>query len=423
MSVLGTKRADAPRPHIRFVDVLRNRDFAVLYGAEMQSLAGDQLARVALSVLVFQQTRSASVTAATYAATFLPAILGGYSVARIGDYLPRRVVMTGCDALRAICFAAMAVPGLPIIAVVALLVLAVFIGPAFSASEVSYLAARMSPVRFAVANALRMSSGQVAQVSGFALGGLAVELFGPRGALLVNSATFALSAAVIGVALRGRPQTRTARAASGTPPPAMSSPPFAGLWGDVRLRELLTLALVVGFYVVPEGLAAPYADSLHASNGDVGLLLAANALGGTLGAALLLRLPMDRRSGVAGWMAVACGLPLVLTAFTHVLVLAICCWLASGLFAAYVVHVMTLVVQRIPDARRAHLMGIVAALLLGSQGVALLVFGVATHLMSPGEAIGTAGIAGSACALALVLGPLHRSRAVISVLSDVQLDG
>jgi MFS family permease len=424
MSVLGAKRTDAPRPHIRFIDVLRNRDFAILYAAEMQSLAGDQLARIALSVLVFNSTHSASATAATYAATFLPAILGGYTLARVGDHLPRRAVMAGCDALRAACFVSMAIPGLPIIAVIALLVVAVFIGPAFTASEVSYLAAHFSAARFSVANVLRMSSGQVAQVTGFALGGVAVALLGARGALVVNAGTFAVSALAIGTGLRGRtvsPRLAASSASKGSSQP--DAPPFVGLWRDVRLRSLVALALLIGFFVVPEGLAVPYGRSMHASTIEVGLLLASIALGGAAGATLLVRVSLDRRSFMAEWMAVACGVPLAAAALTHHLSVAIVCWLASGLFAAYVTHVVTAVVQRIPDARRSHLVGIVAALLLGAQGLGLLIFGTATRVMSPGEAVGTAGLLGSACALALVAGPLRRAHLTIPVDGGVPVSG
>jgi MFS family permease len=422
MSVLGTKRADAPRPHIRFIDVLRDPQFAVLYAAEMLSLAGDQLARIALSVLVFNSTGSASITAATYAATFLPAILGGYLLARVGDHLPRRAVMAGCDALRAACFGSMAIPGLPIIVVIALLVVAVFIGPAFTASEVSYLAGHFSPARFGVANVLRMSSSQVAQVAGFAVGGVLVELLGARGALAVNAVTFAVSAIVIGTSLRGR--TAAQRVAAPSPSGGLDEPaPFGGLWRDAQLRSLISLTLLIGFFVVPEGLAVPYGRSMHASTIEVGVLLASSAFGGAVGAALLVRVPLDRRSSVAQWMAVACGLPLGASAVTHHLSLAILCWLASGIFAAYVVHVVTVVVQRIPDGRRSHLVGIVAALLLGAQGAGLLVFGAVTRLVSPGGAIGTAGLVGSACALVLVVGPLRRAQPSIAGSGGAQVSG
>jgi len=42
---------------------------------------------------------------------------------------------------------------------------------------------------------------------------------------------------------------------------------------------LLLFGWLAGFYVVPEGLAAPYARSLHGNALTVGLLMAALSLG------------------------------------------------------------------------------------------------------------------------------------------------
>ncbi len=402
------KAVENPIPRIRFTDVLRIRDFSVLFGAEVQSIAGDQLARVALSVWVFRATGSSPATAAAYAATLLPAVIGGWALGRIGDHLPRRTVMIGCDVFRAACFAAMALPGVSLSVVIVLLVAAVFVGPAFAASEVSYLADRLSPARFGTATAIRLSSSQMAQVGGFAVGGVLVEILGPQQALLLNAATYLVSALAIATAMRG------GRGRS-LPPPVYASntpnsgTPFVGLWRDERLRALVSLGLLVGFFVVPEGLAVPFGDSMDATPAQVGLLLASGALGGAIGAVLLVRwVPVAHRSSVAQWMAVVCGLPLIVTGVSQQLVLSLTCWLISGLFAAYIVQVMTVVVQEIPAERRAHFVGVVAALLLGVQGAGLIVFGAAARVMSPAHAIGTAGAAGSICALILVLGPLSR---------------
>src|SRR3954453_7341921 len=203
----------------RFVDALRHRPFLVLYAAELQSIIGNQLARVALSVLVFQRTGSATATALTYAATFLPAILGGLFLASLGDRLPRRPLMISCDMLRPGLFAAMAIPGMPIAGLVGLLVAAVFIGPVFTSSQLSYLAGVLPGEVFRAATGLRILSGQIAQVAGFAIGGVVVQALGPRGALLVNAATFTVSALVIAATLAGRSFAEHRRAAGAVSPP------------------------------------------------------------------------------------------------------------------------------------------------------------------------------------------------------------
>jgi len=49
-----------------FAAVLRGREFRLLWLADAQSLLGDQLGRVALSVLVYDRTGSGLVTAVVY---------------------------------------------------------------------------------------------------------------------------------------------------------------------------------------------------------------------------------------------------------------------------------------------------------------------------------------------------------------------
>lgn len=64
------------RTPVGFAGVLRQREFGLLWLADVQSLLGDQLARVALAVLVYERTRSGFAAAAVYALTFLPALIG-----------------------------------------------------------------------------------------------------------------------------------------------------------------------------------------------------------------------------------------------------------------------------------------------------------------------------------------------------------
>ena len=73
-------------------------------------------------------------------------------------------------------------------------------------------------------------------------------------------------------------------------------------------RLLLTLLLfgwLAGFYIVPEGLAAPYARSLHGNALTVGLLMAALSLGMVIGAFVISRIAApSARIRMMGWLAV-----------------------------------------------------------------------------------------------------------------------
>src|SRR3982074_2732831 len=64
---------------------LANVEYRTLWFAEAQSSAGDQLAKVALAILVYGRTNSALWAAIVYALTFLPALAGGLRLAPLAD--------------------------------------------------------------------------------------------------------------------------------------------------------------------------------------------------------------------------------------------------------------------------------------------------------------------------------------------------
>ena len=380
----------------------------MIYGAQTQSIAGDQLARVALSVFVFERTNSAALTALTYGVTYLPALLGGVVLARIGDRIPRHDVMVLCDLARAPLFLAMAVSDLPWIAAVALLVVAVFIGPAFSAASVSYLSTELTTDQFRAATGLRLITSQVAQAAGFAVGGVLVAAISPRGALVVDAASYVVSAIAIGFALRrdtvSAPTDKVARSRA-EPLARLAREP----WRRSRVRQLVGLSLLAGFFVVPEGLAVPYGRGINASTTEIGLLLASIPLGSVIGIVLFVRIARHSREAVAMWMAVGCGIPLVATVLRPPWPISVALWLASGALAAYQVEMMTSIVYAVPKEVRSRFVGVVNALLLGAQGIGIAAFGGIAHLSTPARAIALAGALGTALAAAVAFSAMHRS--------------
>lgn len=386
----------------------RNRTFLVLFLAEAQSIAGDQLARVALSVLVFERTNSATATALTYAATFLPAILGGSVLAGVGDRLPRRSVMVACDLLRTGLVGGMVVPGAPTALIVVLLCLTVVLGPVFTASQVGVLSLELDAEQFRACSGVRLATSQVAQVGGFALGGVVVAWLSPSGALAVDAASYLLSALVVGAMLRAG-RERAPRADRSDTDAARRPAAWRWLWSQRALRPLVGLAWLAGFFVVPEGLAVPVTLHLGGSRADAGVLLAAIPLGGALGALVLLRaVPVAHRQRVAGVMAVLAGVPLVAAAWWPPLPLVVALWAVSGFCAAYQVEVTTAAIRRLPEQRRSELIGVLGAGLITAQGLGLIVFGLVAQVLDPAMTIGVAGGAGTLAAAALLVLAVRR---------------
>ncbi len=98
---------------VTYRQIFAVREFRALWSAQVLSVAGDQLSRVALSVLVFSRTGSALLTGAAYALTFLPWAVGGPLTAGLADRVPRRTLMIVCDVVRAILVALVALPVCP----------------------------------------------------------------------------------------------------------------------------------------------------------------------------------------------------------------------------------------------------------------------------------------------------------------------
>src|SRR5664280_1882422 len=94
MTAIGTAAAVVDRLEpvpATFGAVFAVPEFRVLWLAQVLSVVGDQLARVALSVLTFHRTGSPLLTGAGYALSYLPAVAGGTSSP------PRRPAVAAAD--------------------------------------------------------------------------------------------------------------------------------------------------------------------------------------------------------------------------------------------------------------------------------------------------------------------------------------
>lgn len=388
-----------------FAGVLRGREFRLLWLADAQSLLGDQLARVALSVLVYDRTESGLLTAAVYALTFLPALFGSVLLGPLADRLPRRALLAGGDVIRAVLLAVMALPPLPVAVPAGLLVVVVLVGTPCKAAATALVVDLLATEDYPVGLGLRAATVQAAQLAGFAVGGVAVAAIGAHGALGLDAATFLISAVLIRFGLRVRPPaTRTdTDTDTDTEPPRW----FLGtvtVLGDRRLRSLLGLSWLLGLLVIPEGLAAPYAHALGGGSRTVGVLLAAGPAGVLLGTLIYSRwLSASARARLLGPLAGAAGLPLLACATNPGLALTCLLWALSGACTAYHVQVVAEFVQLISPTIRAQGIALASAGLLAAQGIGLLLGGVIAQLATAPLAIAVAG--GTAtllgCALAL----------------------
>jgi predicted MFS family arabinose efflux permease len=385
-----------------FRDVFGLSEFRALWLAEVQSVAGDQLARVAMTILVFARTDSAALTALTYALTYLPDLAGGPLLAGLADRYPRRRVMVVCDVARAGLVATMALPGMPLPVLALLLLVVQLCAPPFAAAQFATLKIAIEGDRLDVAQAIRLATHQVAQMIGFASAGALVTLIGTGQALAVDAATFLFSAVLIRRGVRHRPAPTPA----GGDPTTYIRQVAAGariIWRSPALRGIIGLAWLAGFIVVPEGLAVPYTGEINAGPAAVGILLAAQPLGGAIGSLVLSRaVAPARRQRLVGPCAVAAIVPLILFAARPGLVVALPLLVLSGFCAAYQVTAVATFARLVPDQGSAQAFGLAGSGLIVVQGVGIVGGGaLAQAFDSAALAIAIAGLAGAVVGVAV----------------------
>ncbi|WP_238175428.1 MFS transporter [Kribbella pratensis] len=383
-------------------------EFRWLWFAQLGSVIGDQLARVALAVLVFDRTGSAGLSAVTYALTFLPDIAGGPLLSGLADRYPRRRLMIGCDVARAVLVAAMAIPGASLWILCVLLVAVQLLASPFQSARAALLPSILTGDKYVLASSVSNITAQASQLAGFVTGGTLVAAFGAGNALLADAVTFALSAVLLRLGVRERPLPESTDARPGWWPSLSAGARL--VWSDRRLRYLVALACVAGFYVSIEGLAAPYAAVVGGGPAAVGILLAANPAGQMVGMLLLTRAAPARRLTLMGPLAIGSCAPLIGCVAEPGLWVTVALWFVSGLCASYQLAASAAFVLNVPDAQRGQAFGLARTALIVSQGIGVLVAGAAADRWEPALVVAAAGILGVLVAAGAAYGYVGATR-------------
>ena len=176
------------------------------------------------------------------------------------------------------------------------------------------------------------------------------------------------------------------------------------VFGDSTLRALVSFAWLCGFYVLPEGLAAPYAATFDNSAVTVGLLMSAMPIGTVAGAFAFARFvrPTNRIRAM-GWMSMlACG-PLIGCAVHPPLWVVMVIWGLSGVGSAYQLAANAAFVAAVPPSGRGQAFGLAQSGILAGQGVGILIGGALAQVLGPQPVVALAGATGLTAAAMLAL--------------------
>ena len=415
-AALRSTSARAPaRRHVAtratFSQVFAVGEFRALWLAMLLSVGGDQLARIAMTVLVYVRTRSPLLTALTYAVTLLPWLVGGLGLSGLADRLPRRRVMIACDLARMALVLLMAAVSLSGSAValwtmVALLFLVTLLDSPFKAARAALVADILSGEKYVLGTTITQITFQVGTVLGFSLGGLVVAGLGTRAALLTDAATFAVSALLLALWVRPRPAAAPHGPGQGSSHWADMTAGVQLVFADSTLRTLMLFGWLVTFYVVPMGLAAPYAARFPAPPLAVGtgLIFAAIPFGTAVGTFILGRLVSPaRRQRWMGGMAVGSCAVLMLCWLHPGFPASIAIFTVAGAFAGYQIAANAAFVVAVPAERRGQAFGLANGGMQVFQGVWFIVAGAVAGALSPATMIAISGGIGAVIAAMLAV--------------------
>ncbi|WP_422773579.1 MFS transporter [Plantactinospora sp. WMMC1484] len=383
------------------------REYRAVFAATVLTWTGDYLAKAAVTLLVYQQSQSVALSAAAFATSYLPWLLGGPLLTTLADRYPYRTVMVMCDLVRLPLYATIAIGGLDTPVILALLFAATLANPPSQAARSAMLPLLLTGDRLIVALSLHASAGQAAQIAGYVVGA-GIALYSPALALLINAATFGLSALIIWFGVRHRPAV----------PPEdgrrhllrETAAGFAMVFGTPVLRAIAILVFcAMLFAIVPEGLAAAWATELAGTGADrsatQALIMIAAPAGFILGGLLVGRgLRPELRRTLIRPFAVLAPLALVPAVFNPPPVVVALLAAVAGVAVAGLLPVTNgLFVLALPQGYRARANGVMNTGVQVMQGAAVLVTGVLADRFTIPRVVGLWSLAGVLLMLLLAL--------------------
>ncbi|WP_233414774.1 MFS transporter [Streptomyces sp. N35] len=381
--------------------VFRVREFRAVFAAHLLSLLGVIVSEIALTVLVYELTKSPLLSALTFALGMLPYLIGGTLFAGVADRYPARRVLVVCDLICAGCVAVMIMPGTPVAALLALRVLIAAIAPVFTGTRMAALTDILGEGDLYVLgrSILRIVS-QSAQLAGFGVGGVLLAVVSPRSAITITLCTFLASALLLRFGTKARP----ARARGGATLMRESLSGARQVFADRRIRaQILLFWLPAMFLVAPEALAAPYAESIGAGPAALGLLMCAMPVGHICAEVWVgARLSAATRSRIVFPAAAAGLLPYLGYAIAPGLGLSVLLLVLAGAGGAYVLGLDQWFVATVPEELRGRAMTLMTAGLMTVQGAGMALAGLAAEFWPVHQVVTGAGVIGTVVSVLLV---------------------
>jgi MFS family permease len=403
----------------RYLRLLRDRDYALLWGGATLSALGDGMSFVALVWIVLEAGGDPGTVGWLAAAYTAPVVVGGLAAGVILDRFDRRRVLAADNLVRGVAIASVPIASaLGVLSTTQLFVVAAIYGLLFMTSLAGIPSLIPSLVReedLTTANAMESLSYGIAGLTGPAVAGVVIALWGAPVVLAIDAATYGIFVACL-LAMGPAPFARrsTADAAAGTAAAvrtaaAAGSDAAAGHGLGPAIRFVLgapaILAITVIYMTVNVGegiflvLAPVYArDVLGGGPATYGTLVSAFT-GGTLVGTLVVggiawRWPLGRSIAAA---TLATGLVIGLLLATPPLLPTVAILAVAGLCASSLTAwAQTIRMRLIPPELRGRVFALLRTLMQSTTPIGAVLGGA---LLTRGGAI--AAIAASVALIAI----------------------
>jgi predicted MFS family arabinose efflux permease len=269
------------QPRLLLALLRRNPAFRRLFLATIVSLMGDWFSFVAVSGFIVEVTGRPGLAALVYAASVLPIFFLAPVAGVFADRWDRKRLMVGADLLRVVPIAGLLVAlwqgsaALAIACVLAVSGISAFFEPASAAATPNLVDPEDLPIAQAAMGAVWGSMLFV----GAAVGGLVTAALGREASMVIDGASFVLSAILLaGIRRPFRVRSAAHDSLFGH---------LREVWRFVRARPVVRALLVtktgVGVANGIVGLLPAYALAFGGGDAGIGALLAARGLGALLG--------------------------------------------------------------------------------------------------------------------------------------------
>lgn len=383
----------------RYVDLFRNREFRALWTGSAMGVAAGTVAGLSLGTLVYAQTGSPLLAAATMFGPSLVQLAGASTVMSAADTVRPRHALTAVCVATTVGLALQAVLPLPPWARLLVALVGAFVLSVGSGVRWGLMAEVLPGGQYALARSAMNVSVGVMQVLGFAVGGSLLHLLAVEQVLWVAAALAALAVPITWTGVSDRRPRR----------PGRTGPRETWRGNRILLTLpstrplLLALTIPNGLVAGCEALFVPYAGDAAAA------LFVAGAAGMLVGDVMVGRvLDRPQRRASALWLRWWLAAPFLLFVLHPATPLAALLTGCACLGYAATLAQQELLVELIPATLSGQVLGAESAARATCQGLGALLAGAVAEVIDPGHAIAVLAVVSLLVSAALTR-PLTRA--------------